>query len=75
MKCELCENDTAEVRCSWPSSRGGEEAKVCGSCCSQIWNKLSTDFSGTEAHMAFSIDPVALSADLKHTLKIKLGGC
>lgn len=56
MKCSMCEHK-AEVRVSWPASVPQDHA-VCECCASQIWNKLSTQFTGTEAFRGFTILPI-----------------
>ncbi len=58
--CAQCGNK-AEVICSWPASIAQRHA-LCLSCGQSIWDKISTDFSGTEACMCFSIEPLSAAA-------------
>ena len=56
MKCAMCA-DRAEVTVSWPAS-APQEHDVCDACAHSIWDSLSTQFSGTEAFMGFTIMPI-----------------
>lgn len=56
MKCDSC-SDKAEVKVSWLASKP-QEAYVCECCASAIWNKLSKDFSGTDAFSTFTVMPL-----------------
>lgn len=55
-KCAMC-SERAEVKVSWTSSTP-QVHKLCESCVSIIWDKLSTTYSGTEAFMSFTIVPL-----------------
>lgn len=56
-KCAMC-SAPAEVVVSWPVTDGEQRHKVCDACGHTIWNKISSDFGGTEACMGFSIEPL-----------------
>ena len=56
MKCAMCK-DRAEVTVSWPASVPQAHA-VCDACAHSIWDRLSTQFSGTEAFIGFTIMPI-----------------
>lgn len=56
MNCEMCK-EKADVRISWPASNP-QSANVCEFCAAIVWNKISTDFSGTDAFAGFCIDPI-----------------
>lgn len=55
MKCAMC-NNPAEVKVSWLASKR-QEHDVCECCAASIWNKISADFSGTDAFASFTILP------------------
>jgi hypothetical protein len=57
MKYAIC-TDKAEVKVSWPATVA-QEHNVCESCAHHIWDRLSTQFSGTEAFMGFTIEPIS----------------
>lgn len=59
MKCAMCHH-RAEVIASWPASDIPQEHAVCESCLSLIWDKLSTEHSGTEQFMCFTITPLGI---------------
>ncbi len=56
--------DRAEVTVSWPASVR-QEHNVCDSCAHSIWDRLSTNFTGTEAFLGFTIMPIAQPDDLR----------
>ena len=55
MICVMC-NSQAEVEVAWLVTSGEQRHKLCDRCAHDIWDQISTRFSGTEAHMSFSID-------------------
>lgn len=55
-KCACC-SARAEVVVSWPASVP-QVHKVCEPCAGDIWNTLSLKFTGTEAYMCFTIEPI-----------------
>lgn len=61
MKCSMCP-ERAEVVVSWPVESGYQQHAVCDSCGHMIWDRISTQFSGTEACMGFSIERIAEDA-------------
>lgn len=56
-KCAMC-SANAEVTVSWPATVRQQRHDVCDSCGHLIWDKISRDFSGTEACMGFTIEPL-----------------
>lgn len=57
IKCEMCK-EKASVKISWFASIP-QNACVCEWCAAMVWNRLSTQFSGTDAFMTFSIDTLS----------------
>ena len=63
MKCAMCQS-RAEVWVSWPITTEGEyrgdhqRHAACDACGHLVWDQISTKFSGTEACMCFTIEPI-----------------
>ena len=58
-KCAMC-SAMAEVEVSWPVTAGEQRHAVCDACGHMLWDKISSDFSGTEACMCFTIELLEL---------------
>lgn len=56
-QCVMCEA-RAEVVISWPVSEGEQRHKVCDYCGNSVYDRISKEFSGTEAHLSFTIEPL-----------------
>ena len=57
MKCAMC-NAQAEVEVAWPVTDGEQRHQLCDVCAHDVWDQISTRFTGTEAYIAFSIQPL-----------------
>lgn len=51
-------NEYADVIVRWPVAGVVQERAVCQPCGQQVWDKISRDFSGTEACLCFTIMPL-----------------
>lgn len=57
IKCVMCPAPAAVI-VSWPVKCSVQQHTVCAACGQSLWDKISTEFNNTEAHLCFSIMPL-----------------
>ena len=62
-KCVMCGSDADHI-ISWPASIP-QLHEVCNKCSKEVWNKISSRSSGTDALNGFTIYPLQITRNNK----------